>query len=114
MGSTTVPLTSCLTGLESAARLLKIFVFIGKTYESKPVKQEVNSTVLLPPLELPAKAIWAKPRPSFAFRTWACACMPCHAINSSQKTAQLQNFTNTHTHTHIAPNALKTSRGQTL
>jgi hypothetical protein len=30
-GSTTVPLTSCLAGLESAVWLLKIFVFICKT-----------------------------------------------------------------------------------
>ncbi len=53
-GSITVPLTSCLTGLESAVWLLTIFVFIGKTEYSKPVKQEVNSTVILPLLVFPA------------------------------------------------------------
>jgi hypothetical protein len=42
-GSITVPLTSCLTGLESAVWLL-----------TKPVKQEVNSTVILPLLVFPA------------------------------------------------------------
>jgi len=52
-GSITVPLTSCLTGLESAVGLLTIFVFICKTDYSKPVKQEVNSTVILPPLVFP-------------------------------------------------------------
>jgi hypothetical protein len=46
-GSITVPLTSCLTGLESAVCQLIIFVFICRT-ESKPVKQEVNSTVINP------------------------------------------------------------------
>jgi hypothetical protein len=53
-GSITVPLTSCLTGLESAVRQLTIFVFIFKTDPSKPVKQEVNGTVILPPLVFPA------------------------------------------------------------
>ncbi len=52
-GSITVPLTSCLTGLESAVCLLRIFVVICKTDQSKPVKQEVNCTVILPPLVLP-------------------------------------------------------------
>ncbi len=47
-GSMTVLLTSCLTGLESAVRQLTFFVFICKTDLSKPVKQEVNSTVILP------------------------------------------------------------------
>jgi hypothetical protein len=49
----TVPLTSCLTGLESGVWHLTIFVFICKTDISKPVKQEVNSTVILPPIAFP-------------------------------------------------------------
>jgi hypothetical protein len=49
-GSITVLLTSCLTGLESAVQQLIIFVFICKTDYSKPVKQEVNGTLILPPL----------------------------------------------------------------
>ncbi len=48
-GSITVPLTSCLIGLESVVWQLTIFVFIGKTDFSKSVKQEVNGTVILPP-----------------------------------------------------------------
>ncbi len=53
-GSITVLLTSCLTGLETAVWQLTIFLFICKTYLSKPVKQEVNGTViLLPPLVFP-------------------------------------------------------------
>jgi hypothetical protein len=48
--SIAVPLTSCLTGLESAVRQLTFIVFICKTDSSKPVKQEVNGTVILPPL----------------------------------------------------------------
>jgi len=39
--------------LESAVWLLLIFVFICKTGQSKPVKQEVNCTVILPPLVFP-------------------------------------------------------------
>ncbi len=57
-GSITVPLTSCLTGLESAVWQLTIFAFSCKTEYSKPVKQEVNGTVILPPLVFPAKAVW--------------------------------------------------------
>jgi hypothetical protein len=52
-GSITVPLTSCLTGLESALWQLTIFVFICKTDLSEPVQQEVNGTVILPPLVFP-------------------------------------------------------------
>ncbi len=48
-GSITVPLTSCSTVLESAVWQQTIFVFICKANLSKPVKQEVNSTVILPP-----------------------------------------------------------------
>jgi hypothetical protein len=55
-GSITVPLTSCLTGLESAVWQLTIF-FICKTDYSKPVKQEANSTVILPPLVFPGEII---------------------------------------------------------
>ncbi len=52
-GSITVPLTSCLTGLESAVWQMTIFVFICKTGYSKPVKQVVNGTVIFPPLVFP-------------------------------------------------------------
>ncbi len=53
-GSIIVRLTSCLTGLESAVWQLTIFIFICKTGWSKLVKQEVNGTVILPPLVFPA------------------------------------------------------------
>jgi hypothetical protein len=53
----TVLLTSCLTGLESAVWQLTIFVFICKTDKSKPVKQEVNGTVILPPLAFPGRTL---------------------------------------------------------
>ncbi len=56
-GSITVPLTSCLTGLESAVWQLTIFVFICKTDLSKPVKLEINGTVILPPLVFPGCTI---------------------------------------------------------
>jgi hypothetical protein len=52
-GSITILLTSCLTGLELAVLQLTIFVFICKTDQSKPVKQEVNGTMILPPLVFP-------------------------------------------------------------
>jgi hypothetical protein len=52
-GGITVQLTSCLTGLELAELLLTILVLICKTDQSKPVKQELNGTVILPPLVFP-------------------------------------------------------------
>ncbi len=54
MGSITVLLTSCLTGLESAVLQLTIFVFIYKPDKSK---LEVNCTVILPPLMFPATTL---------------------------------------------------------
>jgi hypothetical protein len=52
-GSITVPLTSCLTSLESVVWQLTIFVFICKKDLPKPVKQEINGTMILPPLVFP-------------------------------------------------------------
>jgi hypothetical protein len=49
-GSITVPLTSCLTGLDWSVLQRKKKVVSCKTTDSKAVKQEVNSTVILPPL----------------------------------------------------------------
>jgi hypothetical protein len=78
-GSITVPLTSCLTGLESAAWQLTIFVFIFKTDSSKQVKQEVNCTVILPPLVFPALVLhssagsWAFPKKTLDWALKACA-----------------------------------------
>ncbi len=52
-GSITVLLTSCLTGLKLFVWQLTIFVIICKTDWSKPVKQEVNGTVIFPPHSIP-------------------------------------------------------------
>jgi hypothetical protein len=52
-GSITVPLTSCLTGLDESVLQIKTKVVSCHTAHSKPVKQEVNSTVILPPLVFP-------------------------------------------------------------
>jgi hypothetical protein len=50
-GSITVPLTSCLTGLQ-----IKWKIVSKHTADSKPVKEGVNGTVILPPLVFPAGA----------------------------------------------------------
>ena len=52
--SITVPLTSCLTGLDKSVLQIKTKIATGHTANSKPVKQEVNSTVL-PTLVFPAQ-----------------------------------------------------------
>ena len=53
-GSITVLLTSCLTGLDWSVLQIKTKNVSCHTADSKPVKQEVNSTVILPPLVFPA------------------------------------------------------------
>ncbi len=52
-GSITVPLTSCLTGLDKSVLHIKTKFDSCHTANAKPVKQEVNSTVILPPLLFP-------------------------------------------------------------
>jgi hypothetical protein len=61
-GSITVPLTSCLTGLDSPVMQIKTKNNSCHTADSKPVKQEVNSTVLLPPLVFPGRGFESRPR----------------------------------------------------
>jgi hypothetical protein len=52
-GGSIVPLTSCLTGLDKSVLQIKTKIFSCHTADSKPVKQEVNCTVILPPLVFP-------------------------------------------------------------
>jgi hypothetical protein len=52
-GSITVPLTSYLTGLDECVLQIKTEIVSCHTADSKPVKQEVNGTVILPPLVFP-------------------------------------------------------------
>ncbi len=54
VGSIAVPLTSCLTGLELSVLQIKTKIVSCHTADSKPVKQEVNGTGILPPLVFPA------------------------------------------------------------
>ena len=54
-GSITVPLTSCFTGLDLSVLLIKTKIISSHTADSKPVKQEVNGIVILPPLVFPAE-----------------------------------------------------------
>ncbi len=51
-GSITVPLTSCLTGLDLSVLKIKTKIVSCHTADSRPVKQEVNGIVILPPLVL--------------------------------------------------------------
>jgi hypothetical protein len=56
-GSITVPLTSCLTSLDQSVLLIKTKNVSCHTADSKPVKQEVNGTVILPHLVFPATSL---------------------------------------------------------
>jgi hypothetical protein len=53
VGSITVLLTSCLTGLALSGLQIKTKIFSCHTAGSKPVKQEVDGTVKLAPLVFP-------------------------------------------------------------
>ncbi len=77
-GSITVPLTSCLTGLDQPVLQVKTKIVSCHTADSKPVKQEVNSTVILPPLVFPA---FGQP-PSPSARQFVCLSV-CLSIRSS-------------------------------
>ncbi len=57
-GSITVLLTSCLTGLGQSVLQIKTKIVSCHTADSKPVKQEVNGTMILPPLVFPAESDW--------------------------------------------------------
>jgi hypothetical protein len=52
-GSITVQLTSCLTCLDSSVLQMKTKIVSCHTADFKPVKQEVNGTVILPLLVFP-------------------------------------------------------------
>jgi hypothetical protein len=52
-GSITVLLTSCLTGLDKSVLQIKTKIVSCHTIDAKPVKGEVNGTVILPPLVFP-------------------------------------------------------------
>jgi hypothetical protein len=56
-GSITVPLTSCLTGLDLSVLQIKTKTVSCHTADSKPVKQEVSGTMILPPLVFPGVGI---------------------------------------------------------
>jgi hypothetical protein len=56
-GSITVPLTSCLTGLDMPVLQINTKIVSCHTADSEPVKQEVNGTVILPPLVFPAQSV---------------------------------------------------------
>ncbi len=56
-GSITVPLTSCLTGLDKSVLQIRTKIVSCHTADSKPVNEEVNGTVILPPLVFPGRSM---------------------------------------------------------
>ncbi len=59
-GSITVPLTSCLIGLDKSVLQIKTKIVSCHTTNAKPVKQELNGTVILPTLVFPGTGHWCK------------------------------------------------------
>ncbi len=56
-GIITVPLTSCSTGLDESVLKIQTKNVSSHTADFKPVKQEVNGTIMLPPLVIPVCTI---------------------------------------------------------
>jgi hypothetical protein len=56
-GAITVQLTSCLSGLDLSVLQIKTKIVSCHTADSKPVKQELNGTLILPPLVFPGLTI---------------------------------------------------------
>ncbi len=56
-GSITELLTSYLTGLDLSVLQIKTKIVHCHTSDSKPIKQEVNGTVILPPYVFPAPSL---------------------------------------------------------
>jgi hypothetical protein len=52
-GSITVQSTFCLTGFDLSVLQIKTKIVNSHTANSKPVKEEVNGTAILPPLVFP-------------------------------------------------------------
>ena len=57
-GSITVLLTSGLTGLDQSILQVKTKIVSCHTADFKPVKQEVNGAVILPPLVFPGQTLY--------------------------------------------------------
>ncbi len=53
----TVPLTSCLTGLDLSVLQIKTKIVSSHIADSKSVKQEVKGTVILHPLVFPGLSL---------------------------------------------------------
>ncbi len=56
-GSIPVPFTSCLPSLDLSVLQIKTEIVSCHTADSKPAEQEVNSTVIVPPLVFPGFCI---------------------------------------------------------
>ncbi len=56
-GEASVPMTSCLTGFDKSILQIKTKIVSTHTADSKPVKHEVNDTVIPSPLVSPALSI---------------------------------------------------------
>ncbi len=74
-GSITVLQTSCLTGLDQSALQIKTKIVSSHTRDSKPVKQEFNGTVILPPLVFPDLAHAEPWECMFAVHVCVCVCV---------------------------------------
>jgi len=92
-GSITVPLTSCLTGMDLFVLHIKTRIASCHTADSKPVKHEVNGTLILPPF-IP----WVYNYPFGCSCSWAL----CHACMQSLSSQTFPCRPNGATHIHLS------------
>ncbi len=75
-GSITVLLTSCLPSLNYSVLQIKTKIVSCRTTDSKPFKQQVNSTGMLPPLVFPA---WTQDDFFHVLKYWCLNYWPNHS-----------------------------------
>ncbi len=107
-GSITVLMTSCLTGLDKSVLQIKTKNVSCHTADSKPVKQEVNCTVILPPLVFPGSTVLSslhfkfQPRSRSAWcyfrwswrlrRTWSHSTTFCPSSSDDRRSQWIQHL----------------------
>ncbi len=85
----TVPLTSCLTGLDQCVLQIKTKIVSCHTADSKPVKQEVNGTVILPPLVFHVAALIASLKNKLHLENIQFISQYIHKVHNNKQTSMI-------------------------
>ncbi len=97
-----MPLTSCLTGLDQSVLQIKTKYISCHTADSKPIKQEVNSTVILPLFSIPCPNLLGSIHSAHSLIfLQPCIVILCRSENSQHSSSsQRQTLTSNGSFTH--------------